>query len=95
MDPQLFDLIVEGIAAGTCPIADDADLRVLLAHLETLARKGSPHGPATADTAHEPDARTQRAAHGQPAADAARGEAVTDAPSSLAPPLDRYLSCSA
>ena len=39
MDPQLFDLIVEGIAAGTCPIADDADLRVLLAHLETLARK--------------------------------------------------------
>jgi hypothetical protein len=39
MDPQLFDLIVEGIAAGTCPIADDADLRVLLRHLETLARK--------------------------------------------------------
>ena len=39
MDPQLFDLICEGIAAGTCPIADDADLRVLLAHLETLSRK--------------------------------------------------------
>jgi hypothetical protein len=39
MDPQLFDLIVEGIAAGTCPIADDADLRVLLRYLETLARK--------------------------------------------------------
>ena len=39
MDPQLFDLIVEGIAAGTCPIADDADLRVLLRHLEALARK--------------------------------------------------------
>ena len=37
MDPQLYDLICEGIAVGLCPIADDDDLRELLAVLEQLA----------------------------------------------------------
>jgi hypothetical protein len=36
MHPQLLDLICEGIAIGVCPIADDDDLRLLLAALERL-----------------------------------------------------------
>lgn len=42
MDPQLLDLICEGIAIGVCPIADDDDLRLLLAALERLVDAPDP-----------------------------------------------------
>jgi hypothetical protein len=63
MDPRMLDLICEGIAAGLCPIADDDDLRALLAELERLHLRGH-HEHAEADAADEPapDA-THRARH--------------------------------
>jgi hypothetical protein len=64
MDPRMLDLIREGIASGSCPIADDDDLRALLAELERLHLKGH-HEHAEAHAAADepaPDA-AHRARH--------------------------------